>query len=244
MDEQLTYQYHAVARTPYDTIERNAIISFQSTQHIEKPSALTFRREIAEACRQQFDIEIADDEVARLAANFDVYTDEQFAPVREKLEAAAEKERQRQERQAEKDRRGTGKTGKTTGKKTASGTPRLTVQQLKKWLKWLVGAVVIIWFVSTQLKDCSLGSIAGQARDTIEEMTKTSSTKKKSTSTAKKKSTTAKKKSTTTKKKSTSTKKKSATTAKKSSSKAKKSTSTAKKKSATTKKSSSGNTKR
>jgi hypothetical protein len=76
MDEQLRCTYHAVAREPYDIIERNAIVTFESTQLIEKPSALTFRREIADACRNQFGCEIADDEVARLSANFDVYTEE------------------------------------------------------------------------------------------------------------------------------------------------------------------------
>lgn len=226
MDEQLRYTYHAVAREPYDIIERNAIVTFESTQLIEKPSALTFRREIADACRNQFGCEIADDEVARLSANFDVYTEEQFAAVKEKLDAAAEKERQRQEREANKGKR-TGKgTAKTKG--TSATKPRLTTAQLKKALKWIVGAIVVIWFVSTQLKGCSLSDLTEQARNTIEEMSTTKTTKKPSTkkaSTTTKKSTTAKKKSTTAKKKSTTTTKKPSSTARKSSSTAKKSSS-------------------
>ena len=240
MDEQLRYTYHAVAREPYDTIERNAIVTFESTQLIEKPSALTFRREIADACRNQFGCEIADDEVARLSANFDVYTEEQFAAVKEKLDAAAEKERQRQEREANKGKR-TGKgTAKTKG--TSTTKPRLTTAQLKKVLKWIVGAIVVIWFVSTQLKGCSLSDLTEQARNTIEEMSTTKTTKKPSTkkaSTTTKKSTTAKKKSTTAKKKSTTTTKKPSSTTRKSSSTTKKGTSTTKKKSSSTAKKSS-----
>ena len=226
MEEQQRYTYHAVAREPYDIIERNAIVTFESTQLIEKPSALTFRREIADACRNQFGCEIADDEVARLSANFDVYTEEQFAAVKEKLDAAAEKERQRQEREANKGKR-TGKgTAKTKG--TSATKPRLTTAQLKKALKWIVGAIVVIWFVSTQLKGCSLSDLTEQARNTIEEMSTTKTTKKPSTkkaSTTTKKSTTAKKKYTTAKKKSTTTTKKPSSTARKSSSTAKKSSS-------------------
>ena len=240
MDEQLRYTYHAVAREPYDIIERNAIVTFESTQLIEKPSALTFRREIADACRNQFGCEIADDEVARLSANFDVYTEEQFAAVKEKLDAAAEKERQRQKREANKGKR-TGKgTAKTKG--TSATKPRLTTAQLKKALKWIVGAIVVIWFVSTQLKGCSLSDLTEQARNTIEEMSTTKTTKKPSTkkaSTTTKKSTTAKKKSTTAKKKSTTTTKKPSSTARKSSSTTKKGTSTTKKKSSSTAKKSS-----
>lgn len=233
MDEQQRYTYHAVAREPYDIIERNAIVTFESTQLIEKPSALTFRREIADACRNQFGCEIADDEVARLSANFDVYTEEQFAAVKEKLDAAAEKERLRQEREANKGKR----TGKGTAKTKGSSTtkPRLTTAQLKKVLKWIVGAIVVIWFVSTQLKGCNLSDITEQARNTIEEMSTTKTTKKATT----KKSTTAKKKSTTAKKKSTTATKKPSSTSKKSSSTTKKGTSTTKKKSSSTTKKSS-----
>jgi hypothetical protein len=240
MDEQLRYTYHAVAREPYDIIERNAIVTFESTQLIEKPSALTFRREIADACRNQFGCEIADDEVATLSANFDVYTEEQFAAVKEKLDAAAEKERQRQELEANKGKR-TGKgTAKTKG--TSTTKPRLTTAQLKKALKWVVGAILVIWFVSTQLKVCSLSDLTEQARNTIEEMSTTKNTKKPTTkkaSTTTKKSTTAKKKSTTAKKKSTTTTNKPSSTARKSSSTTKKGTSTTKKKSSSTAKKSS-----
>lgn len=240
MDEQLRYTYHAVAREPYDIIERNAIVTFESTQLIEKPSALTFRREIADACRNRFGCEIADDEVARLSANFDVYTEEQFAAVKEKLDAAAEKERQRQEREANKGKRAGKGTAKTKG--TSATKPRLTTAQLKKALKWIVGAIVVIWFVSTQLKGCSLSDLTEQARNTIEEMSTTKTTKKPTTkkaSTTTKKSTTAKKKSTTAKKKSTTTTKKPSSTARKSSSTTKKGTSTTKKKSSSTAKKSS-----
>lgn len=240
MDEQLRHTYHAVAREPYDIIERNAIVTFESTQLIEKPSALTFRREIADACRNQFGCEIADDEVARLSANFDVYTEEQFAAVKEKLDAAAEKERQRQEREANKGKRAGKGTAKTKGSSTTK--PRLTTAQLKKVLKWVVGVIVVIWFVSTQLKGCSLSDLTEQARNTIEEMSTTKTTKKPSTkkaSTTTKKSTTAKKKSTTAKKKSTTTTKKPSSTARKSSSTTKKGTSTTKKKSSSTAKKSS-----
>ncbi|MBR5697620.1 MAG: hypothetical protein IKX44_03220 [Prevotella sp.] len=243
------YRYKAVARAAYGDIVEGATVTISSERVVEQSTGLSFRHEIAEACRQQLGVQIADDEEARLATNFDVYSEQRYEEVvRPKLEAAAEKERQRQQREA--DRAARSSKGKKSSKSSKNGTNKigkLTVAQWKRLLKFLLGVIVVVWFLSTQVKSCSFNDLLTQARDTIEQMTKTSSKKstttKKATTTKKtstKKATTAKKSSSTTaKKKSTSTAKKSTTT-KKSTTAKKSSTSTAKKKTATSKKKSTG----
>lgn len=237
------YRYKAVARAAYGEIVEGATVSITSGREVEQSTGLSFRHEIAEACRQQLGVQIADDEEARLATNFDVYSEQRYEEVvRPKLEAAAEKERQRQQREAEWAARSS--KGKKSSKSSKTGTVKvgkLTAAQWKRLLKFLLGVIVVVWFLSTQVKSCSLSDLATQARDTIEQMTKTGS--KKTTTT--KKATTTKKsatRKTTTAKKSTSTAKKTSTakrsTTKKTST-AKKSTAkkTASKKSSTAKKS-------
>lgn len=222
------FRYKAVARAAYGEIEEGATVSITSGREVEQSTGLSFRHEIAEACRQQLGVQIADDEEARLATNFDVYSEQRYEEVvRPKLEAAAEKERQRQQREAERAARSS--KGKKSSKSSKTGTVKvgkLTAAQWKRLLKFLLGVIVVVWFLSTQVKSCSLGDLATQARDTIEQMTKTGSKK---TTTTKKAATT--KKATTTKKAAT----RKTTTAKKSTSTAKKS-STAKR--STTKKTS------
>ena len=230
--------YKAVARSAYGDIEQGATVSFNSEREVDQSTGLSFRHEIAEACREQLGAAVGEDEEARLAMNFDVYSEARYEEtVRPKLEAAAEKERQRQEREAERESRSKKKGSKKS--KTSAKIGKLTLAQWKRLLKFLLGVIVVIWFLSTQVKSCSLSDLWTQARDTVEEMAKT--TTKKSTSTKKtsttKKTTTAKKASTT--KRSTTAKKTAAkkTTATKKST-AKKSTT----KKSTTKKSSSKKT--
>ena len=230
--------YKAVARSAYGDIEQGATVSFNSEREVDQSTGLSFRHEIAEACREQLGATVGEDEEARLAMNFDVYSEARYEEtVRPKLEAAAEKERQRQEREAERGSRSKKKGSKKS--KSSAKIGKLTLAQWKRLLKFLLGVIVVIWFFSTQVKSCSLNDLWTQARDTVEEMAKT--TTKKSTSTKKtsttKKKTTAKKASTT--KRSTTAKKTAAkkTTATKKST-AKKSTT----KKSTTKKSSSKKT--
>lgn len=230
--------YKAVARSAYGDIEQGATVSFNSEREVDQSTGLSFRHEIAEACREQLGAAVGEDEEARLAMNFDVYSEARYEEtVRPKLEAAAEKERQRQEREAERESRSKKKGSKKS--KSSAKIGKLTLAQWKRLLKFLLGVIVVIWFLSTQVKSCSLSDLWTQARDTVEEMAKT--TTKKSTSTKKtsatKKKTTAKKASTT--KRSTTAKKTAAkkTTATKKST-AKKSTT----KKSTTKKSSSKKT--
>lgn len=242
------YRYKAVARAAYGDIVEGATVTISSEREVEQSTGLSFRHEIAEACRQQLGVQIADDEEARLATNFDVYSEQRYEEVvRPKLEAAAEKERQRQQREADRAARSSkGKKSSKSSKNVTNKIGKLTVAQWKRLLKFLLGVIVVVWFLSTQVKSCSFNDLLTQARDTIEQMTKTSSkkstTSKKATTTKKastKKATTAKKSSSTTaKKKSTSTAKKAATTKK--STATKKSSTTAKKKSSTAKKKSTG----
>lgn len=224
--------YKAVARSAYGDIEQGATVSFNSEREVDQSTGLSFRHEIAEACREQLGATVGEDEEARLAMNFDVYSEARYEEtVRPKLEAAAEKERQRQEREAERESRSKKKGSKKSKSSVKIG--KLTLAQWKRLLKFLLGVIVVIWFLSTQVKSCSLSDLWTQARDTVEEMAKTTTKK---TSTTKKK-TTAKKASTT--KRSTTAKKTAAkkTTATKKST-AKKSTT----KKSTTKKSSSKKT--
>lgn len=213
--------YKAVARSAYGDIEQGATVSFNSEREVDQSTGLSFRHEIAEACREQLGATVGEDEEARLAMNFDVYSEARYEEtVRPKLEAAAEKERQRQEREAERESRSKKKGSKKS--KSSAKIGKLTLAQWKRLLKFLLGVIVVIWFLSTQVKSCSLSDLWTQARDTVEEMAKT--TTKKSTST--KKTSTTKQKASTTKRsttaKKTATKKTTATkksTAKKSTTK-------------------------
>ena len=227
-------------------------ITFESDRQVSESSGLPFRREIAEAVRQQLHADVAQGAEAQTATNFDVYSEERYAEVREKLEAAAareaaaeERRRKAEEREAAKaareaekaaaeEEKAGGRVGQNGGairprkkgqKSGSSVLGALGKVKLKSLLKFLVGAVAVIWFLATQLKSCSLESVLQEMGVKTEQTTKkSSSTSKKSTST--KKSTTAKKSSTA---KKTSTAKKKSSTAKKSTAKKKKSTAKKKK---------------
>lgn len=253
-------RYIAIARSGAGMIAKGDRITFESDRQVSESSGLPFRREIAEAVRQQLHADVAQGAEAQTATNFDVYSEERYAEVREKLEAAAareaaaeERRRKAEEREAAKAAREAEKAGaeeeKAGGRVGQNGgaiRPRKKGQKsgssvlgalgkvkLKSLLKFLVGAVAVIWFLATQLKSCSLESVLQEMGVKTEQTTKkSSSTSKKSTSTSKKssaakksstakKTTTAAKKTTTAKKKSSTTKKK--TTAKKSTAKKKKS---------------------
>ena len=157
----------------------------------------------------------------------------------EREQAKAEREAQRAEKQSSNGKKnsnngrigqngGTTKTKKKTTRKKGISLGPLGKIKLKSLLKFLVAAVAVIWFVSTNLKSCSLQSILEEIGVNTEQTT----TKKKSTT---KKSTTATKKSTTSSSaarkssSTTSTKKSTSSTSKKSS------TSSSTRKSSTTK---------
>ena len=144
----------------------------------------------------------------------------------EREQAKAEREAQRAEKQAtgkknSNDGRigqnnGSSKTKKKTTRKKGISLGPLGKIKLKSLLKFLVAAVAVIWFISTNLKSCSLQSILDEIGVKTEQTTtKKKSTTKKATTTTKKKSTTSsatRKTSTTSAKKSTSsTSKKSST---------------------------------
>lgn len=258
------YNYIAIARNGAGIIAKGDRVTFQSERQVEESTGLSFRKEIAEACRQQLHADIDPSQEATNATNFDVYSESRYAEVREKLEAAAardaaaeERRRKAEEREQAKAERDAAKGSKdaagkdngrigqhgdairpkkkqTSAKKKPISLGPLGKIKLKGLLKFLVAAVAIIWFVSTNLKSCSLDSILKEFGVKTEQTTtkkKTTTTKKKSTtSTATKKSSTSAKKSTTT-----STAKKKTTTSKSTSTAKKKSTSTAKKKSTSTK---------
>lgn len=253
------YNYIAIARNGAGIIAKGDRVTFQSERQVEESTGLSFRKEIAEACRQQLHADIDPSQEATNATNFDVYSESRYAEVREKLEAAAardaaaeerrrkaeEREQAKAERDAAKGSKDNGRIGQhgdairpkkkqTSAKKKPISLGPLGKIKLKSLLKFLVAAVAIIWFVSTNLKSCSLDSILKEFGVKTEQTTtkkKTTTTKKKSTtSTATKKSSTSAKKSTTT-----STAKKKTTTSKSTSTAKKKSTSTAKKKSTSTK---------
>lgn len=258
----LMYNYIAIARNGAGIIAKGDRITFQSERQVEESTGLSFRKEIAEACRQQLHAEIDPSQEATNATNFDVYSESRYEEVREKLEAAAareaaaeerrrkaeEREQAKAEREAAKGNKtaatnDNGRIGqhgdairpkkKTTTKKKPISLGPLGKIKLKSLLKFLVAAVAIIWFVSTNLKSCSLESILKEFGVKTEQTTtkkKTSTTKKKSTSSA-----TTKKSSTSKKSSTTSTAKKKTSTSKSTSTAKKKSTSTTKKKSTSTK---------
>ena len=245
-------RYIAIARSGAGMIAKGDRITFESDRQVSESSGLPFRREIAEAVRQQLHADVAQGAEAQTATNFDVYSEERYAEVREKLEAAAareaaaeERRRKAEEREAAKavreaekagaeEEKAGGRVGQNGGairprkkgqKSGSSVLGALGKVKLKSLLKFLVGAVAVIWFLATQLKSCSLESVLQEIGVKTEQTTKkSSSTSKKSTSA--KKSTTAKKSSTA---KKTSTAKKKSSTAKKSTAKKKKSTAKKKK---------------
>ena len=237
------FHYIAVQRNGNDKIPKGTKITFESEKEVEEATGFSFRKEIAEACRNQLQIEILPTEEATIGTSFDVYSEAKYAQVREKEEAEAEKQRQkeiaeeekRQLKEAERIRKEMEKAeeaekkGKRRGgisykgrsKKSKTVLGGFSLSNWKKLLKLIVGIVVVVWFISTSLKDCSSISVTDILKNKTEEIIKkdtskkTSTTKKKSTTNTRKKSTS----SSTTKKNTTSKKKK--TTKKKSTSKQK-----------------------
>lgn len=221
------YQYIAVAKADYGDISQGARVTLKSSQEVEKATGLTFRHEIAEACRQQLGADVAESEEARVAMNFDVYSVQYFEnTVKPKLEAAAQKDREREQQRQNRSRTTSSRRSSSSSRRTTSTRRssswkkrkiwRLTIEQWTRLLKFLIAVVVIIWFAASQLGSCSLSDLAEQAKETIG-VTEKSTTKTKNTSTKKRTSTsktaTTKKSSTkknTTKKKRSTTKKKSA----------------------------------
>ena len=237
------YRYIAVQRTGNDKIEKGTKITFESEKEVEEATGFSFRKEIAEACRNQLHIEILQNEEATIGTSFDVYSEAKYAQIREKEEAEAEKQRQkeaeeeekRQLKEAERRRKemekaeAAEKKGKKNGryssgrnsKKSKSILGGFSLKNWKSLLKFIIGVVVVIWFISSSFKDCSSTSITDIIKDKAEEVIKSNTTKKNTTTKKKSTSTTSKKSTTSTsKKKSTSTQKKQ-TTRKKTTSKRK-----------------------
>lgn len=224
--ETIMYRYIAVQRTGTEKIAKGAKVAFKSEREVEESTGFSFRKEIASACREQLGVEIAQNEEATLGTSFDVYSEARYAQIREKEEAEAEKQREkeaaeeekRQLREAEKRRKEMEKAEAAEKKAARSrkgssrkkeGKTILGGFSLRNWrslLKFIVGVVVVIWFISSSLKECSWDNLLNDIKGKTEEITqpkKTSTTKKKATprktttTTAKKKTTTAKKKTST-----------------------------------------------
>lgn len=251
--KNVMHHYIAVQRTGNERIPIGTKITFESEKEIEEGTGFSFRKEIAEACRTQLQIDIQPNEEATIGTSFDVYSEARYAQVREKEEAEAEKQRQkeaaeeekRQLREAEKRRKemekaeAAEKKGKKTGR-TSSGKRSkksktilggFSLSNWKQLLKFIVGVIVVVWFIASTFKDCSSMSISDILKNKVEEVIKPTTTKKKSTTTTKKKTSTS-----STKKSNTTTKKSNTTTEKKKSTKKKTTT-----KRKTTKKKNSGN---
>ena len=223
------YRYIAVQRTGNDKIEKGTKITFESEKEVEEATGFSFRKEIAEACRNQLHIEILQNEEATIGTSFDVYSEAKYAQIREKEEAEAEKQRQkeaeeeekRQLREAERRRKemekaeAAEKKGKkygrySSGRNSKKSKTILGGFSLKNWkslLKFIIGVVVVVWFIFSSFKDCSSTSITDIIKDKAEEVIKSNTTKKNTTTKKKSTSTTSKKKSTSTQKKQTTRKK-------------------------------------
>lgn len=249
--ETVMYRYIAVQRTGTDKIAKGAKVAFESEREVEESTGFSFRKEIASACREQLGIEIAQNEEATVGTTFDVYSEARYAQIREKEEAEAEKRREkeaaeeekRQLKEAEKRRKemekaeAAAKKANRSGKNSSRSKKGKTILggfSLRNWrnlLKFIVGIVVVVWFISSSLKECSWDNLLNDIKGKTEEITqpkKTSTTTKKKTTTRKSTTTTAKKKSTSTKKKSST-----ASSAKKSTTSKRKKTTKPRKKSTT-----------
>jgi hypothetical protein len=237
------FHYIAVQRTGNEKIPKGTKVTFESEKEVEEATGFSFRKEIAEACRNQLQIEILPNEEATIGTSFDVYSEVKYAQIREKEEAEAEKQRQkeaaeeekRQLKEAERRRKEMEKAeeaerkGKKTGRTSSTGCSKkskpifggFSLRNWKQLLKFIICVIVVVWFISSSFKDCSSTSLNDIIKNKTEEIIKPKTTKK-TTTTKKKSSTTTNKKSTTStsKKKSTSTRKKS-TTKKKTTSKRK-----------------------
>ena len=116
------YNYIAIARNGAGIIAKGDRITFQSERQVEESTGLSFRKEIAEACRQQLHAEIDPSQEATNATNFDVYSESRYEEVREKLEAAAAREAAAEERRRKAEEREQAKAEReaSKGNKTAT----------------------------------------------------------------------------------------------------------------------------
>ena len=245
--ETVMHRYIAVQRTGTDKIAKGAKVAFESEREVEESTGFSFRKEIANACREQLGVEIAQNEEATVGTTFDVYSEVKYAERREKEEVEAEKRREkevaeeekRQLKEAEKRRKelekaeAAEKKRKTYGRSTTRSKSKkqktilggFSLRDWKKLLKFIIGVVVVVWFIFTYLKDCSFDSVVEDIKGKAEEVIKpASSTQKKTTTTKRKTTTTTKKSSSAANKSTSSTKKKSTTTKKKSTSTKRKTT--------------------
>jgi len=244
-------KYIAVARQAWgEKIARGARVTIESDRDVEETTGLTFRHEIAAACREQLGVEVVPTEEATLGTHFTVYSEVRYAAVREQLEAdlarEAEKEARQQQREArqeaaEQKRQARQEAAQRVGQNDAS-QPRtsktggirkqrrqilggLRWKDIVKWIKFAIAVAVLVWVAWSVLKSCNLKQLKDDPGTWVNEQVVkpavNSATKNTKTTTTTKR----KKKSTTTAKK-----KKSTTATKK-----KKSTPTTKKKRSTTK---------
>lgn len=259
MDKEIVmHRYIAVQRTGTEKIAKGAKVAFESEREVEESTGFSFRKEIANACREQLGVDIAQNEEATVGTTFDVYSEAKYAEIREKEEAEAEKRREkeaaeeekRQLREAEKRRKELEKAESAEKKRNSRGSSSarnkskkqktifggFSLKDWRKLLKFIIGVVVVVWFVVTYLKDCSFDSVVEDIKGKAEEVIKPASstqkkkttTKRKSTTTTKKSSSAANKSTSSTKKKSTSTQKKSTSTKRKTTTKKKRKTSSSK----------------
>ncbi|MBR5060761.1 MAG: hypothetical protein IKX24_01305 [Prevotella sp.] len=256
--ETVMHRYIAVQRTGTDKIAKGAKVAFESEREVEESTGFSFRKEIASACREQLGVDIAQNEEATVGTTFDVYSEAKYAELREKEEAEAEKRREkeaaeeekRQLREAEKRLKEMEKAEAAEKKRNSRGSSSarnkskkqktifggFSLKDWRKLFKFIIGVVVVVWFIFTYLKDCSFDSIVEDIKNKAEEVVKptsstqkkTTTTKRKSTTTTKKGSAAANKSTSSTKKKSTSTQKKSTSTKRKTTTKKKRKTSSSK----------------
>ena len=214
------FHYIAVQRTGNEKIPKGTKVTFESEKEVEEATGFSFRKEIAEACRNQLQIEILPNEEAEAEKQ----RQKEAAEEEKRQLKEADRRRKEMEKAEEVERKGK-KTGRTSSnsrsKKSKTIFGGFSLRNWKQLLKLIIGIIVVVWFISSSFKDCSSTSLNEIIKDKTEEIIKPKTTKK-TTTTKKKTSTTTNKKSTTStsKKKSTSTRKKS-TTKKKSTSKRK-----------------------
>ena len=195
--EKKTFSYIAVQRNDTEKIPKGTRVTFESEREVETSTGLMFRKEIAQACRDQLNIEVAANEEASIGTSFDVYSEARYATYRMKEEEKAEKQRQKdamaeerrlqheaelrrkelqrakeeekarqkKEAAAEKARQKT-TTRKTTSRRirstSRSSKPVLGGFSLSNWkksAKFIVTAIVVIWYLLTQVKSCSVNDV-------------------------------------------------------------------------------------
>ena len=77
--EKKTFSYIAVQRNDTEKIPKGTRVTFESEREVETSTGLMFRKEIAQACRDQLNIEVAANEEASIGTSFDVYSEARYA---------------------------------------------------------------------------------------------------------------------------------------------------------------------